>query len=270
MSSYMLPMPPVINDLLTNNTIPTLDEAQRTAVTHYLFISADRSLRLKVGEIAYRNHDHKNALDLFLSCTMPLAQRWTERRAQRWFLHPSDWQLECLYNGAVRGLLKMFERHFTLASTPDAFRRWLPYNFALGATEAIFTRYENYRMQTVPNLELIAPRSAPSHNPVEQELITRELLEQITHYPLLQRALSKTLQCIADLGPDKAIKEHRSKDGRNMERKKNVRTLKPMLNAEAIANVRGIRPSTVLLQLYLARKILRKAFNGNGKLFQTH
>jgi hypothetical protein len=269
-SAFALPMPSVISDLIARKTIPALDGAQLTATTDYLFKRANTPLRLEVAEIAYRNHGHPNAQDLFLSCTMPLAQKWTERRAYRLFVYPSDWQLECLYNGAVCALLKTFARHFPLRSTPDSFRRFLAYRFACGATEAYFTRYENSRMDTVPSLELIAPRSAPSHNAVEQELITRELLEQITHYPLLQRALSKTLQCITELGPDKAIKEHRCKESRDPERSKSVRKLKPMLNAEAIAKVRGIRPSTVLLQIHLARKILRKAFNGDGRLFLTH
>src|SRR5436853_4720363 len=90
-------MPPVINDLIASKTIPALDEAQLSEVTEYLFKRAKTPLRLDVAEIAYRNYDHKNALDLFLSCTMPLAQKWTERRAHRLFVYPSDWQLECLY-----------------------------------------------------------------------------------------------------------------------------------------------------------------------------
>jgi hypothetical protein len=270
MTNGLHDMPPVVNDLITNGTIPALDETQMSSATEYLFRRASTPLRLQIAEIAYRNHDHPHAQDLFLSCTMPLAQRWTERRAHRLFVHPSDWQLECLYNGAVCALLKTFERHFPLDPTPEAFRRFLAYRLACGATEAYFTRYEHSRMQTVQDLEIVAPRSATCRNPVEQELITRDLLEQITRYPLLQRAVSKTLQCIAELGPDRAIKEHRCTENRDPERSKSVRKLKPMLNAEAIAKIRGIKPSVVLSEIYPARKVLRKAFNGDGRLFQTH
>lgn len=269
-SATPLPVPPVINDLLTNKTIPALDEAQLSAVTEYLFNKATNPLRIAVAEIAYRNHEQPHAFDLFLACTMPLAQRWTERKARSMFVYPSDWQLECFYNGAVSALLKTIQNPFPLRSTPDAFRRFLPYRFACGAIEAYFTRYENHRMHTVKNLDFVAPRSAPCHNPIEQELITRELLEKISEYPLLQRALSKTLQCIRELGPDLALKERHWAEERNPERSKKGFAGRPMLNVEAIAKARGITPGVVFCELSSARKILRKAFNGDGRLFQTH
>src|SRR5207302_7826363 len=84
---------------------------------------------------------------------------------------------------------------FPLRDEPDAFRRFLPYRFACGAIEAYFTRQENYRTNTVENLDL-ATRPDLHSNPIEQELITRDLLEKISEYPLLQRSVSKTLECI--------------------------------------------------------------------------
>jgi hypothetical protein len=200
---------------------------------------------------------------------MPLAQKWSERKAHRLFVYPSDWQLECFYNGAVSALLSMFQHHAALKCMPDAFRRYLLHSMAWGALRAYFKRDEYCRMTTVKNVELIAPPRPPSNNPVEQALITRDLLEQIAHYPLLGRALSKTLQCIAELGPDGALKERASKNG-NAENWKNIRGLRPMLNPQAIAKVRGIKPSVVLNQLHMARAVLRKAFNDDGRLFQTH
>jgi hypothetical protein len=269
-STFALPIPPVIDDLIGTKTIPMLDTAQLSDVTGYLFKYANNRLRLAVGEIAYRDHKHPHAFDLFLASTMPLAQKWTEQKARNLFVYPTDWQLECFYNGAVSALLKSIQKPFPLRSTPDAFRRFLPYRFACGAIEAYFTRYENHRMATVKNLESVAPRNTPWHNPVEQELITRELLEKISEYPLLQRALSKTLQCIRELGPDLALKERHWAEERNPERSKKGFAGRPMLNAETVAKARGVSPAFVHCQISTARRILQRAFNGDGRLFQTH
>jgi hypothetical protein len=269
-SAFALPMPDIIDDLIATKAIPALNAPQLSDVTRYLFKYASNRLRIAVGEIAYRDHKHAHAFDLFLASTMPLAQKWTEQKARNLFVYPTDWQLECFYNGAVSALLKSIQNPFPLRSTPDAFRRFLPYRFACGAIEAYFTRYENHRMHTVKNLDSVAPRSAPCHNPIEQELITRELLEKISEYPLLQRALSKTLQCIRELGPDLALKERHWAEERNPECSKKGFAGRPMLNVQVIAKARGITPGVVFCELSSARKILRKAFNGDGRLFQTH
>jgi hypothetical protein len=89
------PIPDVINDLIANNTIPELNETQMSALTQYLFTSAAKPLRIAVAEIAYREHRHPSALGLFLACTLPLAQRTARRKAEKIFIYPSDWQLEC-------------------------------------------------------------------------------------------------------------------------------------------------------------------------------
>lgn len=259
-----------INEIVTGKTIPALDERQRSDVTDYLFKYANKPLRLAIGEIAYRNHKQPHALDLFLSCVMPLAQQWAVRKAYTMFVHPSDWQLECFYNGAVSAILKTFHNPFPLRDEPDAFRRFLPYRFACGAIEAYFTRYENHRMDTVENIELAARPNLPQSNSIEQVLITHDLLQKISEYPLLQRALSKTLQCIRELGPDVVLKERHWAEARNPERSKKGFVGRPMLNAQAIAKARGVTPAFVLCQISTARRILRKAFNGDGRLFMTH
>jgi hypothetical protein len=258
-----------INLIVTSKTIPTLDEMQRSDVTQYLFKHADKSLRLAIAEIAYRNHQQPHALDLFLSCAMPLAQRWAVRKACNMFIQPSDWQIECFYTGAVSAMLKTFQNPFPLRDEPDAFRRFLPYRFACGAVEAYFTRYENHRMTTVENLEFVTRPDLYS-NPIEQELITRDLLEKISQYPLLQRSLSKTLECIRELGPDVVLKERHWAEQRNPERSKKGFAGRPMLNAEPIAEARGVTPAFVLVQISMARRILQKAFNADGSLFATH
>jgi hypothetical protein len=186
------------------------------------------------------------------------------------FMYPSDWQLECFYNGAVSAVLKTFQNPFPLRHEPDAFRRFLPYRFACGAIEAYFTRYENHRMGTVENVELAARPNISHSHPIEHELITRDLLQKISEYPLLQRALSKTLQCISELGPDVVLKERHWAEERNPERSKKGFAGRPMLNAEVIAKARGVTPAFVHCQISTARRILRKAFNADGSLFVTH
>jgi hypothetical protein len=272
MSSAIPFLPPVleiINAIVTSKTIPELNESERSDVTHYLFKHADKPLRLAIAEIAYRNPKQPHALDLFLSCAMPLAHKWAIRKAHRLFMHPSDWQIECFYNGAVSAMLKTFHNPFPLRDEPDAFRRFLPYRFAHGAIEAYFTRQENYRTQTVENLEF-ATRPDLHSNPIEQELITRDLLEKISEYPLLQRSVSKTLECIRELGPDVVLKERHWAEERNPERSKKGFAGRPMLNAETIAQARGVTPAFVLCQISTARRVLKKAFNGDGRLFATH
>ena len=266
-------LPPVldtINRIVTSKIIPEPNESELSDLTHYLFKYADKALRLAVAEIAYRNHKQPHALDLFLSCVMPLAERWTVRKAYSMFVHPSDWQLECFYNGAVSAILKTFQNPFPLRNEPDAFRRFLPYRFACGAIEAYFTRQENYRTDTVANLELVARPDHTYSHPIEQEIITRDLLEKISEYPLLQRSVSKTLECIRELGPDVVLKERHWAEERNPGRSKKGFAGRPMLNAEPIAKARGVTPAFVFCQISTARRILQKAFNGDGRLFATH
>jgi hypothetical protein len=263
------PVLEIINQIVTSKTTPELNESERSEVTYYLFKHADKPLRLAIAEIAYRNPKQPHALDLFLSCAMPLAERWASRKAHNMFIYPSDWQIECFYNGAVSAILKTFHNPFPLRDEPDAFRRFLPYRFACGAIEAYFTRHDNYRMTTVKNLELVT-RPDLYANPIEQELITRDLLEKISEYPLLQRSLSKTLECIRELGPDVVLKERHWAEERNPERSKKGFAGRPMLNAETIAEARGVTTAFVLCQISTARRILQKAFNGDGRLFATH
>ena len=272
MSSAVPYLPPVlesINQIVTSKTIPELNKIERSDITYYLFKHANKQLRLAIAETAYRNHKRPRALDLFLSCVMPLAERWAARKAQNMFIHPSDWQIECFYSGAVSAILKTFHNPFPLRDEPDAFRRFLPYRFACGAIEAYFTRHDNHRMTTVENLELVT-RPDLYANPIEQELITRDLLEKISEYPLLQRSLSKTLECIRELGPDVVLKERHWAEERNPERSKKGFAGRPMLNAETIAQARGVTTAFVHCQISTARRILQKAFNGDGRLFATH
>jgi hypothetical protein len=266
-SAFALSTPPLISVLLENKTIPDLDEAQQFDVTDYLFKRASAALRIAVAEIAYRNQTHSNALDLFLACTMPLAEKYANRKARDLFVNPSDWQLECLYNGAVVSVLRMYELHKPLRDVPDGFRRYLLSTLATGALRHYFKRDEYWRVQGVKNVDGVLSRRNMEHN-AEQDVITRELLEQVTHYPLLNRALSRTMECIVTLGPEGALKEcdpPHSDPNKRAPRRYNM----PVLDIPAIAKAKGVKVETIYSQMKMARHVLRMAFNGDGSLFMS-
>jgi len=266
MASSTLSLPPVpstLDEMLAIKAIPALNSDQLTELTGYLFRYAGTSLRVRVAEITYRNHLHPQAHGLFLASTMPLAQKWTQRKAERFFVYPSAWQAECLYNGAVNALISMFQRPVTLHSIHDSFRRYLYRSMLKGACGECFRRGENNGIHAVGTVDQLSSRN-PMLRTAEQELITRDLLEQIAHYPLLQRFLSKTLECVVALGYDGAVREHKTP-----EHHPRMRDARRVLDKEAIAKVRGVKPAVVLKQLHLARAVIRKAFNGDGRLFQT-
>jgi hypothetical protein len=257
-------LPPVlttVNEILTSSTIPALEGDQMALLSEYLFNLTDRALRIQIAEIAYCNHEHPDALALFLACAIPLAQQWTERKARILLEYPSDWQLECLYSGAVEALIALFQRGFPLKRIPDAFRRYFYSAMRSGAYTACFKRHENRRVHTIENVDKFPAQSGTTRT-AEEVLITRDLLEQICQYPLLERVLAKTFGCIMQLGPELAVTEPHEGIKRRM------RT-KLMLNVPEIARARGVKPASVWQHLYLARAVVRKAFNGDGKLFLT-
>jgi hypothetical protein len=263
------PIPDVINDLIANDTIPELDEAQMSALTHYLFTSAAKPLRIAVAEIAYREYRHPNALGLFLACTLPLAQRTAQRKAEKIFVYPSDWQLECMYDGAVSALLTMYQRHAPLSSMTDAFRRYLYRTLSMGAIREYFRREEHVRITTVEDLANVSGPAKPMRNTVEQDIITRELLEQVTSYCNLPACVRETLQCIADLGPEATIKAHAFTASGDSGKWKRVRGQRPILDPNAIAKARGISRGCVHRHLWEGRAVLRDVFNADGRLFLT-
>jgi hypothetical protein len=266
-SAFALPMPAVINALLESKAIPDLDEAQRFDATEYLFKRASTALRITVAEVAFRNYNQPNALDLFLACTMPLAEKYSNRKARDLFVNPSDWQIECFYNGAVVSVLRMFELHKPLKDIRDGFRRYLLSTLATGALRHYFKRDEYWRVQGVKNVDVVLSRRNMEHN-AEQEVITRDLLDQVTHYPLLNRALSRTMECIATLGPEGALKECDPPHNDTNKRAPRRYTV-PVLDIPAIAKAKGVKVETIYSQMKMARHVLRMAFNGDGSLFMA-
>jgi hypothetical protein len=256
-------------ELLGSKRIPPLDEVQMLALLHDLYNAADRPLRFQVAEVVYRyDHDHPNAQDLFLACTLPSAVKAARRKAEKLFVHPSDWQVELMYDGAVAAAMEMFQLHPPLRSIPNAFRRYVLRGLSRGMLRSYFAREENCRIRAVGEVKAVRTRKRVIPNTVEREIIARELLDQVTNYANLRPPVRATLQCIAALGPDLALKEHAYTASGDPDKWKRARGRRPVLDSAAIAEAMGIPKRDVHRYLCQARVILRQAFNADGRLFQ--
>ena len=80
-------------------------------------------------------------------------------------------------------------------------------------------------------------RKRPCRNKVEQDIITRELLDQVTSFPHLRPSVFQTLQCIRELGPDRALKEHAYTASGDPDKWKRDRGRRPILDPDAIAEL---------------------------------
>jgi hypothetical protein len=257
-----------VNNLLANKQIPPLDAVQMQDLLQYLFTTAEKMLRIQVAEAVYRDdHAHPKALDVFLACTLPLAEKAARRRAHKLFLYPSDWQLELMYDGAVTTMIDVFQRKYALKPGTDCFRRYLVRALALGTVRSYFMRKENDDVRSVANLATVPTPKRPFRNKIEQDIITRELLDQVTSFPHLRPQVFQTLQCIRALGPDQALKEHAYTASGDPDKWKRERGRRPILDPDAIAEAMGTDRRTVHRNLREARIILRDVFNADGRLF---
>ena len=258
-------------ELLGSKQIPPLDGVQMLALLHYLYNEADRPLRFQIAEVVYRyDHDHPNAQDLFLACTLPSAVKAARRKAEKLFVHPSDWQVELMYDGAVVAAIEMFQLNRSLSSIPNAFRRYVVRGLSRGMLRSYFAREENSRIRPAGDVRAVRTCKTVLRNTIEREIIARELLDQVTNYANLRPPVRATLQCIAALGPDFALKEHAYTASGDPDKWKRDRDRRPILDADAIAEAMGIPKRDVHRYLCQARVILRQAFNADGRLFQIH
>jgi hypothetical protein len=267
---FLPPILEIINEMVTNNAVPALDGDQMAVLSGYLFGIPDRTLRIQIAEIAYRNYDDPQALDVFLACTMPLAKQVAERKAYRIFGLPSDWQLECMYDSSVSALLRMFEHHAPLSSLPNAFRRYLLRTLTTSALRDYFKRYEHFGIHAVEDLTLVSCRQSLFRDPVDEDVLTRKVLEQVINFPHLRNEHRAVLQTIAALGPDAALKEHRFTNSGDPDKWKRDRNRRPILNPDAIAEAMGLPKCDVHRYLCQMRPILRDMFNRDGSLFARH
>ncbi|MGA3132455.1 MAG: hypothetical protein ABSD59_16745 [Terracidiphilus sp.] len=260
-----------IEDLLAQNRIPSLDQAQMSDFLHGLFTSCEKTIRVRIAEIVYcYDHDNPHAFNIFLACTVPLAEKAARRRADRLFVHPSDWQLESMYNGAVEAVITVFQTNSIIAPGTGNFRRYLYRAMALGALRSYFRRGENDGVRAVADLAAIPSRKLQVRSHAEQDVITRDLLNRVTSFPNLRPTVSATLACIRALGPDVALKEHAYTASGDPDKWKRDRDRRPILNPIAIAEAMGTDRYTVHTNLREARIILRSVFNADGKLFLSH
>jgi hypothetical protein len=260
-----------VSQLVGGRKIPPLDGVQMQALLHYLFSAADRPLRFQVAEAVYRyDHGHPNAQDLFLACILPSAEKAARRKAEKLFIQPSDLQVELMYDGAVTAAIEMFQLNPALSPIPNAFRRYVTRGLSRGMLRSYFMREENSRIRPIGDVKAVRTRKAVAPNIIERDIIARELLDQVTNYPDLRPPVLATLQCIAALGPDFALKEHAYTASGDPDKWKRDRDRRPILDPAAIAEARGISKRDVHHHLREARVILREVFNADGRLFQGH
>jgi hypothetical protein len=270
MSSPIPFLPPVletVNELLTTRAIPVLTGDQMALLSEYLFNLTDRDLRIQIAEIAYLNHDDPQAFDVFLACTIPLAQKMSQRRAYRIYEYPSSWALEAMYDGAVNALIVMFRCHAALSDLPNAFRRYLMTTIIKGALRDYFKRYENFGIYAREDIAGVAHRRNLFRDPVDEDVLTRKVLEQVINFPHLRDEHRAVLQAIEALGPDVALKQHAFTNKGDPGKWRNRRNIRPILDPDAIAAAMGLPKSTVHRYLSQMRPILRDMFNRDGSLF---
>jgi len=170
---------------------------------------------------------------------------------------------------AQSAAIAVFECNFAVETGTNAFRRYLLRALALGAVRSIFKREENDGIRTVADLSVLPIHIKAHNNQAEQDIIARELLDQVTGFPNLRPDVCATLLCIRALGPDEALKEHAftaSGDPDRWKRKEAEADSQPECDCPSY----GTDRSTVHRNLREARIILRSAFNADGKLFLSH
>jgi hypothetical protein len=274
MSATVPFLPPVlamIDEMLTTKKIPALSGDEMETLCSHLFALRDRDQRITIAEIAYLNHDDPQSLNIFLASTLPMAQRMAERKAERVFTHPTDWQLEAMYNGAVSNLLNMFEVHRTIQPfVPNAFRRYLMMTIIHGAMNPFRVRDEHWCIQCVEDVTKFDRIRGRYENPAERELITRELLEQVTTFPHLMEEQARVLKTIAALGPEKALRHtNHYQQGGDKTNHKHIRGRRSILDLAGIAKTMGVNKFKVKNLLKDTRRILRDMFDRDGRLFAS-
>jgi len=91
-----------------------------------------------------------------------------------------------MYDGAVTAAIAVFQCNSVIESGSDAFRRYLYRALALGTVRSYFRREEYDGVFTVADFATVPTRKGPFRNQSEQEIITRDLLNQVTGFPNLR------------------------------------------------------------------------------------
>lgn len=267
-------LPPVletVNEMLTTKRVPALSGDEMETLCSHLYALRDRDQRIAIAEIAYLNHDDPQALNIFLACTLPMAQRMAERKAERVFTHPTDWQLEAMYGGAASNLINMFEAHHPLQPfVSNPFQRYLMMTIIHGAMNPFRVRDEHWNIEGVEDVTKFDRIKDRYRNPAERDVINRELLEQVTTFPHLMEEQSRVLKTIAALGPEKALRQtNYCHNGVCIAHRKHIQRRRSILDLAGIANAMGVKKQKVKNLLKDTRRILRDVFNPDGRLFAS-
>jgi len=259
-----------LTNLLLNHKIPVINAEKMSELLEYLFTTADNSIRVRTAEVAYRyEHAHRNGLDVFLACTLPLAETAAERRARR-FTYPTDWQRESMYDGAVAAAIDVFQRSDAVAPGAEAFRHFLARALVRGVVRSFHTLPQGVARNSS---QTITVRSRRAHrrfrNLVEERVIARNLLREVTGFRKLGEPLSATLKCIAALGPHRALKEQ-SYRAIDESAGWGQRQYVHVLDTAAIATAMRTSQATVDRNLTEVRTALHRALNPDGRLFLNH
>jgi hypothetical protein len=262
----------IIHEILT--TIPALAPDQIAILADYLYNLPTkgelRYLRTDIAEIAYRNRPDPQALDIYLASTIPIARRISENKAFRIYACPTDWILECMYDGAFKALMSLFnEEHRTIRPGFRSFRHLLMRTIVYGTTRHFRARHENTKISTVEDISLLSTRQQLFSNPVENDVLTRKVLEQVLSFPHLTDRQRALLNTIGALGPDNALRQfapNKKGKGDPAKWKQNLHS-RPLLDSQAIAATMGIRTTSLEVLLRETRRILRDVFNRDGNLF---
>jgi len=265
---FLPPELSVVNELLTTKKIPALSGDEMEILCSQLYALRDRDQRIAIAEIAYLNHDDPQALNIFLACTLPMAQRMAERKAERVFTHPTDWQLEAMYGGAVSNLINMFEVHRPLQPfVSNPFQRYLVMTIIRGAMNPFRVRDEHWNIVGVEDVTKFYRIKDRYQNPAERDAITRELLEQVTTFPHLREEQARMLKTIAALGEKALRQQDYYWQGRCQARDKHNRNTRVILDLNGVAQAMGVNKLKVKNLLKDTRQILRDVFNRDGTLF---
>jgi hypothetical protein len=274
-STNALPIFPVldiVDEMLTTKKIPALSGDEMEALCSHLFTVRDRDERITIAEIAYNNHDDPQALNIFLACTMPMAERMAKRKAERVFTTPTDWQLEAMYGGAVSFLIEMFEAHRPLKPlVSNPFQRYLMLTILHGAMNPLRIRQEYWSIKGVEDVTQFENMRARYRNPADRGVVTGVLLKEVTTFPHLREEQARMLKVIASLGPEKVLRQKgfRSRGNGECERQYDRRIFRDLLDLTGIANAMGVNKQKVKNLLKDTRKILRDVFNRDGRLFAS-
>jgi len=268
---FLPPLLATVDEMLTTQKIPALSGDEMETLCSHLYALRDRDQRIAIAEIAYLNHDDPQALNIFLACTLPMAQRMAERKAERVFTHPTDWQLEAMYDGAVSNLINMFEVNRPLQPlVSNPFKRYLMITIVHGAMTAFRFRQEYWNIEGVEDVTKFQRIRSRYENPAERELITRDLLEQVTTFPHLMEEQARVLKTIAALGPEKALRHtDYYRNGYDIARNKHILGRRCILNLAGIAEAMGVKKQKVKNLLKDTRRILRDMFNPDGRFFAS-